>query len=142
VAKSIDWGQLSERLRKEGVTGKLGVWTRTDIANRSYRTSSKGGPDWKQVEWRATYEEATGELLDLEHTDGITRDREHRPLCKWPTRTTTALITREEEPTLSATARGIRSMPRSAESEGECKDEAVTKAQTIAIMRSPCVCMR
>ena len=39
-------------------------WSRTDRSATRYRTTSKGGPDWKSVVRRITRDAQTGEVLD------------------------------------------------------------------------------
>jgi hypothetical protein len=136
MARSINWDQLGHELKQRGARGKHNVWTRTDDGNRNYRTSSKGGPDWDKVRWRATFNEETGELMNLESADSITKEREHRPLCKWPIRTTTALISHGEDDRQAPSSTAESFAP----AEGECKDMAVLQTHTSTGTMSKSTC--
>jgi hypothetical protein len=133
LARSINWDQLGKELRQRGAMGKHTVWTRTDEGNRNYRTSAKGGPDWDKIAWRATFNEATGDMLDLESASGITREREHRPLCGRPIRTTTALISQDEDPTFRQAPGALASTL--APAEGECRTRPDTMRHSMTTSR-------
>lgn len=50
----------------EGYDQKKTVWTRVDQGCYSYRTTKKGGPQWRDVKARTTTDARTGEVLERE----------------------------------------------------------------------------
>ena len=62
------------------LSGKLGVWSRTDLGTRCFKGSTKIGPDWRGVEARLTVEIHSGAVVDAEDAGSISRDREHRKI--------------------------------------------------------------
>ena len=57
--------------------GKFGVWTRTDLQTKTYRTTMRGGPEWKTVVARIAACSKTGEVLNFEEGKNITSSLEH-----------------------------------------------------------------
>ena len=56
------------------------VWSRHDIASSTFRSTSKNGPDWRQVVGRVTVEAGTGHVIEARRTVQITRQQEHARL--------------------------------------------------------------
>ena len=48
------------------------------LDTRCFRTSCKGGPDWRSVLGRVAVDARSGKVIDVEGIDDIRRDREHR----------------------------------------------------------------
>lgn len=62
------------------LSGDVNVWSQTDMGVHAYKTSATGGPDWKRVVCRTTTNSFTGYIIDVEGTNGMRRDMEHRYL--------------------------------------------------------------
>ena len=83
---------LRSSLQDLGLSGAYFIWTRMDLESKCFRTSSKGGPPWKDVEARVTLDASTGRVIETEPARDITREREHRLLPGGPRDIITLLI--------------------------------------------------
>ena len=60
------------------LSGDVKVWSPMGMGVRTYKSTAKGGPDWKHVVGRITMDTSTGNIIDIEGTKGMRRDMEHR----------------------------------------------------------------
>ena len=58
----------------------LKIWSRQDLGSKTYRTTSKTGPDWKAVQWRITEDKEIGCVLNIEKVSQLISSEMHRPL--------------------------------------------------------------
>ena len=56
------------------------LWSRVDRDALRFRTTSRGGPEWKNVIKRTTYNLDTNEVVARERVQGLTRKELYRPL--------------------------------------------------------------
>jgi hypothetical protein len=73
----------------------LGVWQRTDLGARTFKTSMKNGPAWPDVEARITVNAETGKVLQIEDAKSIRREEEHRLIPCGPVDIHTILVYKE-----------------------------------------------
>ena len=66
---------LRSSLQDLGLSGAYFISTRMDLESKCFRTSSKGGPPWKDVEARVTLDASTGRVIETEPARDITRER-------------------------------------------------------------------
>ena len=68
------------------------VWTRTDLAAKSYKSTMRGGPNWADVTRRVTMNLKSGQIISDQPAGQITRASEHANLANGPEDIITALI--------------------------------------------------
>ena len=61
-----------------GTRGRMDAWTRIDMHSRTYKTTNKGGPTWREVAYRVTADARSGNIINIEDATNINRDEEHR----------------------------------------------------------------
>ena len=88
--------QALGRIQLQGLHREDRVWTRTDIAAKTMKTTMRGGPNWDNVTRRVTISGSTGQVLKDEPAGRITRSLEHAVLVGGPHDTITALIYRPD----------------------------------------------
>ena len=55
-----------ETERQFGTKGRMDAWTRMDLQSKSYKTTHKGGPTWKDVAYRVTADARSEDIINIE----------------------------------------------------------------------------
>ena len=55
----------------------MDAWTRIDMHSKTYKTTSMGGPAWRDVAYRATADARSGEIIKIDDATDINCDAEH-----------------------------------------------------------------
>lgn len=81
---SVDANKLIEKVQRGlemvGVGGgTLKAWHRANEQARTFKSSMKGGPEWRSVKFRATCK-LQGDGVTVEDLSKVSRKDEHRPL--------------------------------------------------------------
>ena len=78
--------------RRFGTRRRMDAWTRTDMHSRTYKTTNKGRPTWRDVAYRVTADARSGDIINIEDATNINRDEEHRPVEWGPRDLVTVLL--------------------------------------------------
>ena len=65
--------EMETRFRRKG---RMGAWTRMDLHSRTYKTTKRGGPTWRDVAYRVTADMTSGDIINIEDWTNINRDEE------------------------------------------------------------------
>ena len=57
--------------------GRMDAWTRLDLHSKTYKTTNKDGPTWKNVAYRVIADGRSGDLTRIEDATNVNRDEEH-----------------------------------------------------------------
>ena len=48
-----------------------------DLHSKTYMTTNRGGPSWRDVAYRVTFDAGSGNIFNMEDAMNINRDEEH-----------------------------------------------------------------
>ncbi len=74
------------------IRGEFKAWTRVDKNSKTYRTTTRGGPDWNLVQFRMTAEANMGKILKIERMQDVPVKDLHRRLSAGPQYIITILL--------------------------------------------------
>ena len=73
----IDWNHEAIKSAMKGRKGTFQTWRRTDLNSDNFKTSMKGGPDWKKTAMRITVNKTDNKFISIQKAEKISRPQEH-----------------------------------------------------------------